>query len=51
MAFMQENSVSSETVDQIQANLIAYFRLFAGLPGDIRPDKTVPFNELHKVVS
>ena len=35
--------------DEILRNIIAERVL--GLPGDIRPDKTVPFNELHKVVS
>ena len=35
--------------DEILRNIIAERVL--GLPGDIRPDKTVPFNELHKVIS
>jgi alkylation response protein AidB-like acyl-CoA dehydrogenase len=35
--------------DEILRNIIAERVL--GLPGDIRPDKSVPFNELHTVVS
>ncbi len=35
--------------DEILRNIIAERVL--GLPGDIRPDKTVPFNEIHKVVA
>lgn len=35
--------------DEILRNIIAERVL--GLPGDIRPDKTVPFNEIHKVIS
>jgi alkylation response protein AidB-like acyl-CoA dehydrogenase len=35
--------------DEILRNIIAERVL--GLPGDIRPDKTVAFNELHKVVA
>jgi alkylation response protein AidB-like acyl-CoA dehydrogenase len=35
--------------DEILRNIIAERVL--GLPGDIRPDKSVPFNELHTIVS
>jgi alkylation response protein AidB-like acyl-CoA dehydrogenase len=35
--------------DEILRNIIAERVL--GLPGDIRPDKSVPFNEIHKIVA
>jgi alkylation response protein AidB-like acyl-CoA dehydrogenase len=35
--------------DEILRNIIAERVL--GLPGDIRPDKSVPFNEIHKIVT
>lgn len=37
-------TIRMETVNQIQANLIAYFRLFAGLPGVTFVDENVTWN-------
>ena len=37
-------AIRMETVNQIQANLIAYFRLFAGLPGVTFVDEQVTWN-------